>query len=70
MHNRLRELRGKRGWSQARLAEDPGVPRQTVNALEVGELDPGLPLAFSVARLFDRNIEALFDPDAEAAGGR
>ena len=60
MTNRLRELRGERGWSQADLAERLGVSRQTVNALETGRYDPSLPLAFRIARLFAAPIEAIF----------
>ena len=67
MYNRLRALRAERGWSQATLAEKLGVSRQTVNAIEVGKFDPSLPLAFSLARLFDQKIEDIFDPDKDLA---
>jgi putative transcriptional regulator len=60
MKNRLRELRAEREWSQAALAERLGVSRQTVNAIETGKYDPGLPLAFKIARLFERQIEDVF----------
>ena len=60
MKSRVRELRAERGWSQADLARELGVSRQTVNAIEVGRYDPSLPLAFRIARLFDRPIEAIF----------
>lgn len=63
MNNRLRILRAEREWSQAALAERLEVSRQTVNALETGKYDPSLPLAFGIARLFERPIEAIFDPD-------
>ena len=59
--NRLRDLRGERGWSQADLAEQLGVSRQSVNAIETGRFDPSLPLAFKLARLFGLAIEALFE---------
>lgn len=62
MHNRLRELREARGWSQGELAERLEVSRQTVNALETGKYDPSLPLAFRIARLFDARIEDIFFP--------
>jgi putative transcriptional regulator len=39
------------------------VSRQTVNALETGKYDPSLPLAFKIARLFDRLIEDIFEPE-------
>ncbi len=63
MNNRLRELRDARGWSQGELAERLDVSRQTVNALETGKYDPSLPLAFRIARLFERRIEDIFLPD-------
>ncbi len=62
MNNRVRELRTEHGWSQADLAERLDVSRQTVNAIETGRYDPGLPLAFRIARLFHKPIEAIFDP--------
>ncbi len=46
MKNRLKVLRAERDWSQAHLAAELGVSRQTVNALETGRYDPSLPLAF------------------------
>jgi putative transcriptional regulator len=66
MDNRLRELRGEHGWSQAELAERLDVSRQTVNAIETGKYDPSLPLAFRIARLFARPIESIFEPGASA----
>lgn len=66
MHSRVRELREAQGWSQGELAERLAVSRQTVNAIETGKYDPSLPLAFRIARLFDRPIEAIFLPGDEA----
>jgi putative transcriptional regulator len=60
MNNRLKILRAERNWSQADLAEQLGVSRQTVNALETGRYDPSLPLAFKIARVFDQTIESIF----------
>lgn len=64
MNSRLREMREQHGWSQARLAEELRVSRQTVNAIETGKYDPSLPLAFAIARLFALRIEDIFLPDA------
>ena len=64
MKNTLRELRAERGWTQADLSGELGVSRQTVNAIETGKYDPSLPLAFRIAALFGRPIEAIFHPDA------
>ena len=63
MKNRLRVLRAERDWSQARLAQELGVSRQTVNAIENGKYDPSLPLAFKLARLFELHIEEIFEPE-------
>lgn len=64
MKNSLPQLRAERGWSQGDLAERLQVSRQTINALERGKYDPSLPLAFKIAKLFDRRIEMIFDGDA------
>lgn len=63
MSNRLRALRAEHGWTQAELADRLGVSRQTVNAIENGKYDPSLPLAFDLAKVFERRIEEIFDPD-------
>lgn len=60
MNNTIRELRAERGWSQANLADQLEVSRQTVNAIETGRYDPSLPLAFAIVRLFETTIEAIF----------
>ncbi|MFL3667127.1 MAG: helix-turn-helix transcriptional regulator [Verrucomicrobiota bacterium] len=60
MKNRLKVLRAERDWTQARLADELGVSRQTINAIEKGKFDPSLPLAFKVARLFGMLIEDIF----------
>lgn len=67
MKNTLRDLRAARGWSQAHLADQLDVSRQTVIAIETGRYDPSLPLAFALARLFGQPIETIFFPDQETA---
>jgi putative transcriptional regulator len=64
--NRLKVLRAERDWTQAQLAEALDVSRQTINAVETGKFDPGLPLAFRAARLFGLRIEDIFidEPDS------
>jgi putative transcriptional regulator len=63
MKNRLRALRAEREWSQGELADQLGVSRQTVNALETGKYDPSLLLAFKIAHLFSLKIEEVFMPE-------
>lgn len=47
-------------WTQADLAKELDVSRQTVNAIERGKYDPSLPLAFRIATLFDQRAEDVF----------
>src|SRR6266851_4858805 len=68
MKNRLRVLRAERDWSQGELAEQLGVSRQTVNALETGKYDPSLPLAFKIASVFGQRIEDIFQYDPASDG--
>ena len=68
MKNRLKVLRAERNWSQADLGERLGVSRQAVNATETGKYDPSLPLAFKLARLFEMEIEEIFEDGADANG--
>lgn len=67
MRNRLKVLRAERDWTQARLAEELEVSRQTVNAVETGKYDPSLPLAFKIAEVFGQRIEEIFSPDGDGS---
>jgi putative transcriptional regulator len=66
MKNRLKVLRAEKDWTQAQLAEQLEVSRQTVNAIEKGKFDPSLPLAFKAARLFGLSIEDIFQDETGA----
>jgi putative transcriptional regulator len=61
VNNRVKELRTARAWSQAELGERLAVSRQAVNAIENGKHDPSLSLAFRIAQLFEKPVEAIFD---------
>ena len=63
MNNRFKVLRAERDWTQAQLAAELEVSRQTVNAIEKGKFDPSLPLAFKAARLFGMPIEDIFQDE-------
>ena len=65
MKNKLRVLRAEWKWSQAKLADELNVSRQTINAIENGKYDPSLPLAFKMACLFEMPIEAIFVPQED-----
>jgi len=60
LQNRLRELRGERGWTQAHLAEVVGVTRKTINTVENGVFTPSTVLALKLAGAFGMALEDLF----------
>jgi putative transcriptional regulator len=63
MKNKLKVLRAERNWSQEELGKRLAVSRQTINAIENGKYDPSLPLAFKIAKLFEKAIEDIFEPE-------
>ncbi len=63
MKNRIKVLRAEKNWTQADLASELEVSRQTINAIEKGKFDPSLPLAFKLARLFQLAIEDIFEEE-------
>lgn len=63
MDSHVRALRTGLGLSQQELAQQMGVSRQTINAIETGRYDPSLRLAVHLARFFDRTVEEIFDVD-------
>jgi len=63
MKNRLKVLRAERDWTQAQLAAELEVSRQTINAIEKGKFDPSLPLAFKISKLFELPIEEIFQDE-------
>ena len=66
MKNRMRVLRAERGWSQAYLASMVGVSRQAIIAIENEKYEPGLALAFRIARMFEATVEDVFIWDRES----
>lgn len=60
MENNLRVLRAVKDISQEQLAQELGVTRQTIHAVESSKYNPSLDLAFKMARFFDKSIEEIF----------
>ena len=63
MKNRIKVLRAEKDMTQAQLAEETNVSRQTINAIEKGKFDPSLPLAFKISKLFELKIEEVFQDE-------
>ncbi|MCE5298978.1 MAG: helix-turn-helix transcriptional regulator [Methanoregulaceae archaeon] len=60
MKNRIKVFRAMHDLTQEALANDLGVTRQTILAIEKGKYDPSLDLAFKIARYFNVSIEEIF----------
>ena len=60
MENTIKVLRAVKGLTQEQLADDLGVTRQTIHAVESGKYKPSIDLAFKLARYFDTSIEEIF----------
>ncbi|MDW0111052.1 helix-turn-helix transcriptional regulator [Sporosarcina aquimarina] len=63
MKNLIKEIRMELGFTQGELSEKLEVSRQTIISLEKGRYNPSLILAFKIAKLFNRSIEDIFEPD-------
>ena len=60
METKFQELRKANKISQAELADEMGVTRQTIISLEKGRYNASLELAFKIARYFGKTIEEVF----------
>ncbi len=60
MKNRIKVFRAMHDLTQEALANDLGVTRQTILAIEKGKYDPSLDLAFKIARYFGVSIDEIF----------
>ena len=60
MTNRIAELRKARKSSQAELADEVDVTRQTIISLENGRYNASLLLAHTIAKYFGMTIEEVF----------
>ncbi|WP_368916882.1 helix-turn-helix transcriptional regulator [Streptococcus salivarius] len=60
METKIQELRKANKISQAELADEMGVTRQTIISLEKGRYNASLELAFKIAKYFGKTIEEVF----------
>lgn len=66
LSNSIRELRAERSMTQQQLADEIGVTRQTVIAIEGDKYSPSLEVAFRIAEVFGKPLETVF----QYRGGR
>ena len=61
IRNQIRTLRfHQEEMTQQQLAEQIGVTRQTVNAIEGGKYSPSLEVAFKIAQVFGKPLDEVF----------
>jgi putative transcriptional regulator len=61
IQNNIRTLRFHASeMTQQQLADEAGVSRQTIVAIEKGKYSPSLELAFRIAHVFKRPLEEVF----------
>jgi putative transcriptional regulator len=60
MKNKIKVYRAMHDLSQEALAQEVGVTRQTILAIENGKYDPSLILAAKIAKLFKVRIDDVF----------
>jgi putative transcriptional regulator len=59
--NKLRAYRFNHGeMTQQQLADQVGLTRQTIVAIEQGHYAPSLEAAFKIVRVFNANLEEVF----------
>jgi putative transcriptional regulator len=63
--NRLHVFRAERRMTQEQLAKEVGVTRATIVAIEGGDYNPSLELAFRIARYFKTDINTVFSIEEE-----
>ncbi|MEI7434327.1 MAG: helix-turn-helix transcriptional regulator [Methanomicrobiales archaeon] len=60
MKNKIKVYRAMHDLSQEALANEVGVTRQTILAIENGKYDPSLILAARIAKFFNVRIDDVF----------
>ncbi len=60
LYNRVKELRARFNYTQEKLAQEVGVTRQTIAAVEKGEYVPSLLLALKICAAYGLPMEAVF----------
>lgn len=65
MKNNIRIERAILNITQQQLAEQIGVSRQTINAMESNKYVPSTVLALKIAKLFGKQVEDIFQLEEE-----
>lgn len=61
LYNKLKENRARMGINQQELGALVGASRQTISLIERGDYSPSVTLAIKIARVFEKNVDEVFD---------
>ena len=65
MKTRIKEFRARHDLTQAQLAEQLGVRRETISFIEQGKYNPSLRLAYRIAVALKSSLDELYIFDEE-----
>lgn len=65
MKNTIKIERAVKNITQEDLAKAIGVSRQTINAMEAGKYVPSTVLALKIAKYFNKQVEDIFELEAD-----
>lgn len=65
VYNQIKSIREKRNIRQNEMADNLGVSRQTMTAIEKMKYNPSLELSLKIAKYFDLSVEDVFKLNKE-----
>lgn len=60
---RMKAARAGKDWSQQELANQVGVSRQTISAIEKGNYNPSVDLCIRICQALGKSLAELFWPE-------
>jgi len=64
---KLKASRAAKDLSQKALADEVGVTRQTINAIENGDYNPSINLCIAICKVLGKTLDQIFWEDDENA---
>lgn len=61
MRNKVKEFRNELEMTQTELADELGVSRQTIFAIETAMYVPSTVLALKISKIFKKKVEEIFE---------
>ncbi len=65
---RIKAARAAKDMTQKNLADEVGVARQTINAIENGDYNPSIKLCIAICAALGKTLDQLFWEDEKSEG--